>query len=485
MNADAPLDAYLQQHPDTQYLDAFLCDLSCVMRGKRYPIEMAPKVFGEGVMMPGSSFLLAVTGDSLDPQGIGFSDGDPDEVATPIGGTLAPVPWARRRGAQVMLTMRGAGARPPYAFDPRNVLARVIDRFGELNLRPVVAFELEFYLLDEARDDGRLRPPPTPDGRRRADATQVYSVDCVDDFGDYLHEVRDACAQQGVATGAISAEYAPGQFEINLHHSDRPLEAADQCVMFRRAVQRVARKHAMRATFMAKPYAEHAGSGLHLHISLLDQRGDNVFADNAFDDTRRARDGVGDLMLHAIGGLQRSMAEAMAIFAPNINSYRRFVPDSYVPVGPSWGHENRSVAMRVPACAGDAESAARARRIEHRVAGADANPYLTLAALLAGIHHGIRESLAPDAPVAGNAGAQLHPHLPFDPPRAFEACRRGAILRDYFGQKYLDAYSHCKSLEYQAFLRAQSEREREHEREHKHKHERESDLNPTEADWYL
>ena len=447
MTADttAPLAEFLRRYPDTQYLDAVLCDLSCVIRGKRYPVAQADKVFTDGVMLPGSSFLLAVSGDSLDPEGLGFSDGDPDEVATPIDGTLAPAAWARHPTAQVMLTLQSLGGTP-YYFEPRNVLARVIERFSELNLRPVVAFELEFYLIDPAHDNGRrLQPPRSQLSGQRSGATQVYSIDHVEDFSDYLHEVAEACAQQGVACGAVSAEYAPGQFEINLHHSDQPLAAADQCVMFRRAVQGVARKHDLQATFMAKPYAAHAGSGLHLHISLLDGDGENAFDGGGRDDEYATPACASPLLLHAIGGLRETMAEAMAIFAPNINSYRRFVANTYVPMGPTWGFENRSVAMRIP------KSPGRARRIEHRVAGADANPYLTLAALLAGIHHGLSNRIDAGEPARGNAGEAIDPEMPFDPQSALEKCRHGRILPDYLGRRYLNAYCSCKLNEYRAF----------------------------------
>ena len=262
-------------------------------------------------------------------------------------------------------------------------------------------------------------------------------------FSHYLHEVNDACARQGITTGAISAEYAPGQFEINLRHSDQPLQAADQCVMFRRAVQCVARKHGLQATFMAKPYADNAGSGLHLHLSLLDHNGKNIFDGGG---EYGAAGCASPLLRHAIGGLSQSMAESMAIFAPNINSYRRFVADSYVPMRPNWGYENRSVAIRVP------KSPGSARRLEHRVAVADANPYLTLAALLASVHHGLSNDIDAGKPARGNAGRQPHPEVPFEPKSAFEKCRHGRVLPGYFGQRYLDAYSSCKLNEYRAFV---------------------------------
>lgn len=447
-----PLNAFLQEYPATKYMDAFICDLSCVMRGKRYPIGLAEKVFSDHMMLPGSSFLLSVTGDSLDPEGMGVSDGDPDEVAVVIDGTLAPASWAHAPTAQVMMTLQSMDGAP-YYFEPRNVLARVMQRFHGLTLRPVVAFELEFYLFDPAHDNGKNIQPPQCGSSGQRGATQVYSIDRIEDFSAYLHEVIETCAQQGVACGAISAEYAPGQFEINLAHSDNILTAADHCVLFRRTVQRIAAKHKLQATFMAKPTTEHSGSGLHLHISMLNDAGANVFAG---DSENNSKNKFGTLacvspqLLHAIGGLQQTMPESMAIFAPNINSYRRFAAKSgennYAPVQPNWGFENRSVAMRIP------KSIADARRIEHRVAGADANPYLALAAVLAGIHHGISNRIPADAPTHGNTGRKLHPQLPFDALSALEKCRTGKILGDYFGARYLNAYCACKLDEYNAFV---------------------------------
>jgi len=449
LTTPTPLSAYLKRHPKTRYLDAILCDLSCVMRGKRYPIGAAHQVFTGGVMLPVSSLMLSVTGDSLDPKGVGFSDGDPDETGIPVAGTLVPAPWAREPTAQTLLTLQGSDAKPCY-FEPRNILAGVLARFAELGLRPVVAFEIEFYLVDGAHHGGRrIQPPLGPLSRQRAAATQVYSLDRVEDFSACLHAVCDACAQQGIATGAMTAEYAPGQFEINLRHSERPLEAADQCVMFRRVVQGVARRHGLQATFMAKPYPAHAGSGLHLHISLIDAAGDNVFAGDGPYGTPEC---ASALLLHAIGGLKRAMAESMAIFAPNINSQRRFAPNHYVPVRPNWGFDNRSVAVRVPKDKQSQPGATSDRRIEHRVCSADANPYLALAAVLAGIHHGIENRLEAGRPVRGNAGAQAHRHIPFDVPGAVEKCRHGRILPAYFGQRYLDIYGACKLAEYRAFV---------------------------------
>ncbi len=216
------VQSFLSAHPGTQAVDAIFADLSGVIRGKRYPIEQIDKVTG-GLAFPGSAFLLDVVGESHDPGGYGFSDGDPDCVAVPIPGSLKPVPWLSRPTAQVLMTFREADGRTPFYFDPRNVLARCLERVRELGLTPVVAFELEFYLIDRKRADGGApRPPISPTTGEPTDGTQVYGMAEVDAWSDLLEEINEACEAQGVPTGALSAEYAPGQFEINLQARGRP-----------------------------------------------------------------------------------------------------------------------------------------------------------------------------------------------------------------------------------------------------------------------
>ena len=445
MSKNNALETFLKQYPDTQYLDIFYCDLSCIIRGKRYPINQADKVFTSGMMTPGSSFLLGVNGECMDPEGMGFSDGDPDEVGKAVPGTLVPSPWAQIPTAQVMLTLQSLDAES-YYYEPRNVLARTLDQFTSLGFRPMVAFEPEFYLLELSRDgEGRLVPPVSPLTGQRTDATQVYSMDDVEDFSLFLDEISSTCTMQGIATGAISGEYAPGQFEINLQHCDDPLKAADHCVMFRRVVQSVARKHGLQASFMAKPYPEESGSGLHFHISLLDEQGNNVFDGGGQYGTPACGT---ETLFHAIGGLKKLMADSMGILAPNVNAYHRFEPNIYVPVTPSWGYENRSVAMRIP------KSPGYARRIEHRVAGADANPYLALAALLAGIHYGITHKIDPGEESIGNAGAEVDPDLPLDIETAMQRTRKSEVLAQYMGEDYLKAYTSCKIAEFTAFKKS-------------------------------
>lgn len=444
------LARFLERHPGVEMIDIFLADLSGVIRGKRLPVDVAAKFYSSGGALPGSVFLLHTSGDSADPKGLGFSDGDPDEIAKAIPGTLVPVPWLDRPMGQAMLTLETMDGAP-YRFEPRNVLRRTLDRFSELGLSPVVAFELEFYLIDrEHKDDGSPQPPVSPVTGLRDLDTQVYGMNAIDDFGNFLKDAVDACATQGIETGALSSEYAPGQFEINLQHQSDPLRAADQCVMFKRAIKGVARKHGFQATFMAKPYLEQAGSGMHIHISLVDKDGRNVF------------DGGSEIasptLRHAVGGILDIMPESMAILSPNANSFRRFAANVYVPTQRSWGFENRSVALRIPV--GDP----KARRIEHRIAGADANPYLVLATALAGIHHGITGEIDPGPPWEGNAGADYAPELPFRPLRALDRMAESKVFADYFGADYVPTYVACKRGELDAF---------------------EAEISPAEYRWYL
>lgn len=454
-NLPSEAASFLAAYPDTAFIDVIYADLCGIVRGKRYPMSMFAKLMTDGLAVPGSVFLLDATGENHDPHGMGFSDGDPDSLAKIIPGTLKPVPWAAQPTGQVMVTFEQADATP-YPFDPRNVLAKVAARLAELKLRPVVAFELEFYLIDrERRGTQAPQPPISPNSGRRMAGTQVYGMAELDVFADLMSEIVDTCALQGIECGAITKEYAPGQFEINLHHIADPLLAADQCVMFKRIVRALALKHGVEATFMAKPYPDATGSGLHLHCSLLDETGANVFSESP-DETSSAA--LALPLRQAIAGILELMPACMAVFAPNVNSFRRFRPDIFVPITRSWAAENRSVALRIPT--GDR----KARRIEHRIAGADANPYLVLATMLAGVHHGIADRLEAPPPSEGNAGSAYDDALAFRPRDSLEAMAGPSALGRYFGEEFVAAYVACKLTELDKF---------------------ESIVSPAEYEWYL
>jgi len=428
---------FLEAHPEIESVDAIFADLSGILRGKRYPVGYLGKLYGGEVAMPASVYLLDTMGASHDPGGIGFTDGDPDAAVRVVPGSLVPVPWAARPSCQLMTTLVTADDEP-YPFEPRNILTRIAARFAELQLTPVVAMELEFYLIDPERSAGGApQPPNSPLTGARDTGTQVYGMAEIAAFDTLLDEVAKACAAQGIPVGATIAEYAPGQYEINLHHVDDPLLAVDHCVLFKRALKAVAQRHGLRASFMAKPYLDQAGSGLHMHLSLQDKSGRNVFDGGAAP--------ASAALEHAVGGVLDLLPESMAFLAPNVNSFRRFQPNLFVPIRRTWGYENRSAALRIPLGKG------AARRIEHRVAGADANPYLALATLLAGVHHGLTNKITPPAAFEGNAGFAPDEDLPFRPRPALARLVESEVLAGYFGREYPGLYAACKTAELDAF----------------------------------
>ena len=441
----ADFKAFQAAHPETRYVDAILTDLCGIVRGKRYPMADAEKLFTGGLQLCESVFLLDVTGANTDPAGRGFTDGDPDGTLVPVPGTLVPVPWAEEPRGQVLMTMTTPEGAPS-PVDPRNVANGVLKRFDELGLTPVVAFELEFYLLDQERDAAGLpQPPISPATGRREASLQVYGIQEIDGFAAFLRDVEAAGEVQKVPANIATAEFAPGQYEINLHHVDDAMAAADHAALLRHIIKSVAQRHGIEASFMPKPFLEQTGNGMHVHVSLLDKQGRNVFA---------AESPLGsETLQHAIGGLMATMAEAMAIFAPNVNAFRRFGPNLFVPVNRSWGANNRSVAFRIPTGPPDS------RRIEHRFAGADANSYLVLAAILAGIHHGIANKIDPGPASEGNACETVDPDLPLDVPTSLDRIETAKILGSYLGPEYLQLYAATKRNEYRDFMNEISQRE--------------------------
>jgi glutamine synthetase len=258
-------------------------------------------------------------------------------------------------------------------------------RFKALGLTPVVASEMEFYLLRE-EDDALGRPVHTQTDRvgGALASGQTYCIETMESMSEVMHGIRDACIAQGLPIDTLINESAPSQYEINLYHSPDALVAADQGMMLQRVIKGVARQQGLRATFMAKPFGDLAGNGMHVHCSLLDDQGNNAFDDGT---------GQGNALLRqAVAGCLATIEESMLLFAPNLNSYRRFQRGTHAPLAPSWGYENRTVSVRIPA------DSPGATRIEHRVAGADANPYLVIAAILGGMLHGIENKLEAPAP---------------------------------------------------------------------------------------
>ena len=442
---------FLESYLDLKSIDLLITDLNGILRGKRIQPNILEKVYTDGICLPASVFALDITGDTIEETGLGFEQGDSDRVCRPITGTLTKAPWYNKPMGQVLMTMYESDDEPFFA-DPRQVLKRIYGQLKELGITPVVAVELEFYLLDNRRDRKKNpQPPISPITGKRDLNTQVYSVDDLDDYGEFLEKIAKGAKSLRIPADTALAEYAPCQFEINLKHEPNPLSACDNAVLLKRLIKGVAREMGMTASFMAKPYAQQAGSGTHIHISLLNRNGKNIFSD--------PKNETGSKKLHyAIGGLIKSMKESMAIFCPNANSYRRFQPDLYVPMAPTWGLDNRTVAIRIPT------APEKDKRIEHRVSGADANPYLVMASLLSGIHYGMTNKVKPPKISTGDAIAKRKPSLPMTWVESLNAFSKSKILKEYFGKEFFHVYYETKHKELQKFN---------------------SLVTPLELDWYL
>jgi glutamine synthetase len=431
--------AFLDAHPDVQFFEIVFTALSGVPRGKRLRRHELMAVYEQGRFLPGSVLVCDVTGRDVEETGLVWEDGDADRVARPAPGTLVPAPWLGDDTAQVITSMFELDGTP-NDLDPRHVLTRVLDRFAADGLTPVVACELEYYLVDPRRTaDGGLALA-APKGGHAPTLHGVYGLRELEDFSGFLRELWATADAQGVPLEGAISEYAPGQLELTLRHGPDALRAADEAVMYKRLAKGVAARHGVEATFMAKPFADLAGSGLHLHVSVEDRDGANIFAAMAPEGSAALR--------HAVGGLKATLADGMAIFAPGANSYRRFRPNSYAPVAPTWGVNNRTVSLRVPA------GPPASRHIEHRVAGADANPYLALAALLAGVHHGLTHEIDPGPPVEGDgyaAAARSNERLPGHWFAAVDLFAASAVMSDYLGARFVDMFSRVKRAEQDRF----------------------------------
>jgi glutamine synthetase len=437
----AELAEFLRAHPDVQAVQIMITDPSGVLRGKAVLRSELDRIFDTGRQVAGSILGLDITGKDVDDTGLVWDTGDADMTARPIARTLTRAPWLAAPTGQLMLTMFDGEGRPAAA-DPRHALVRVVERFLRTGITPVVACELEFYLLKEGAG-GALAPA----GGGRASERQkidAYSLQRLDDLAPLFNDVYAAAVAQGLPAETLMSEYAPGQFEITLHHRDDALRAVDEAVMFKRLLRGVAARHGLIACFMAKPFAERAGSGLHVHLSVNDAQGHNVFASEEAAGTPALR--------HAIGGMKTSMAEAMAVFAPNANSYRRFVSESYAPIAPIWGINNRSVSLRVPS------GPPASRHIEHRIAGADANLYLAVATVLAGAELGLRERLDPRPPVEGNGYAHAGERaLPATWRESLDRAEKSAFLAQALGADFLPVFLAIKRQECARFSAEVSE----------------------------
>ncbi len=429
---------FLEANPDLEHFAMVFTDLPGVQRGKLLTREELLPAWKNGRYVPGSMLSVDVTGLDVVETGMVWDDGDADRLVWPAPGTLKRCPWtALPQGAYLGSFYELDGT--PRLADPRNTLKRVLERFKAEKLNVVAAVELEFYLMDqEAALSGRPRPPLGLTTPHRPHQFQALLMQDIEDFAPFFKDLYAAAKVQALPVQALISEYSPGQMEIGLKHRTDALLACDEAIMFKRLVKGIAEKHGMIASFMAKPYKDYTGCGMHIHISLNDDDGNNLFAGpNPVEN---------ELLRYCIGGMQATMADGMAIFAPNGNSYRRIRKGSYAPIAPNWGVNNRTVSLRVPAGSGPST------HFEHRAAGADANPYLVMAAVLAGVHHGLTRELDPGEPVTGNGYLHAQRPMPTNWLDALRQFRASAILRDYLDPKFVDIFATIKEAEADRFF---------------------------------
>lgn len=435
-------EAFLAAHPGIEAIDLVLHDANGIGRGKIIRRHELVPFFRSGRLLPISILGLDICGEDVHETGLIWDEGDGDRRAWPIPGTLVPLHGTTPARAEVLMAMFDLDGRP-MGSDPRHALARQVDAMAREGLFPAGAFELEFFLLDPERGhDGRARAARDVLDGRQSLMTEVYSVDHLHGMLPLFNDIYAGARAAGITAETLISEYAPGQYELTLHYRTDVLQAADDLARMKRIVRAQARARGVTACFMAKPNEDYAGSGMHFHVSLQDGEGRNHLAEDKGAGAWNPR------LLHALGGLKATMAESMLVFAPHANSWRRFAAQSYAPVSPSWGVNNRSVALRIP------ESAPAARRIEHRPAGVDANPYLVAATVLAGIRHGLAKGIDPGPAATGNAyeGADAGA-IPADWRDAIAAAKASEFLRDALGEEMHRTFTAIKAAEHARVMR--------------------------------
>ncbi len=425
------VEEFMRVNPETEKLDVILADMNGIFRGKQLPAKSLDKLADGNFYMPITTPFLTTNGANAEKILDDFGS-DPDRRCYPVAGSLKPVPWASRPTAQIQVDMVDKDDAPIFA-SPRTVLSRVLSELRELGLTPVVAIEYEFFLFKAGSETPEVVDPMN--GMPRGADANCYNLDVYADFEPLMTEIEQAAMAQGLDVTGLISEYGNGQFEANLGHVADAMKACDDALLLKRVVRGVAHKHDLLASFMAKPMPDEVGSGLHAHVSLLNNDGLNVFAQD--DGEKTLRD--------ALGGLLETMPAATAFFAPNANSYRRFDEEWFAPVVRNWGENNRRLSLRLPMA--DAAN----RRFEHRVSGADASPHLVVAAVLAGVCHGLKNELDPGKPLGEFDLVDFDEVLPPRWKMALEVLKKDTVLGRYLGEEFVDLYLRVRESEEEEF----------------------------------
>ena len=440
---ESTLKRWLKDRRITE-VECLVPDITGNARGKIIPAAKFSHDYG--TRLPEGIFATTVTGEYPDNYDDLVSPSDSDMLLRPDADTVRMVPWATDPTAQVIHDCyTKTGERHELA--PRNVLHRVLKLYADMGLQPIIAPELEFFLVQRNTDpDFPLQPPAGRNGRPET-ARQSYSIDAVNEFDPILDLMYDYCEAMELDVDTLIHESGAAQLEVNFEHAD-PMSRADQVFLFKRTMREAAMRHGIYATFLAKPMENEPGSSMHIHQSLVDaDTGKNVFAGGK-------KGPHSDLFMHYLAGLQKYVPAAMAIFGPNVNSYRRLAFGEVSPKNVMWGYDNRTCGLRVPM------DTPENTRVESRFAGSDVNPYLALAATLACGYLGIQEKLKPTEPMSGSAHSKGY-DLPRSLEEAIVLLRKSRPLRGLLGERFVKAYTSVKEKENQTYFRVISSWERE------------------------
>ena len=429
---------FLDENPELEKIEFIYVDFNGIPRGKNASPKTLIKASEGGLKMPISSYVLDVWGDN--PKGTGLvMSGDGDAICRIVESSLAITPWSSRNTAQCIVSMEDGNGDAIYA-DPRNVLNSILSRFKNLGLRPVIAPEMEFYLIDkQLQKNGHPQMPLIPGTNRRYEEVQLLNLSEMDDFEEFFELVEKSAISLGIPAETAIKECAPGQFEINLLHHDDALLMADQAFLMKRLIKNCARKFNLNATFMAKPFSEEAGNGMHAHLSIIDKDGKNIFKVNK----NKQPQGV---FASAIAGLLKNAPDFLSFYAPHSNSYRRLVHNAdHAPTTLSWGNENRTALVRLP------EASKNATRLEFRLPSADSNPDLVFASILASVLNGIENELNLEKETIGNAHAQHEPELGITWREAVHKTSVSSVVKEFFGDRFQQSYQCVKESEIKRF----------------------------------
>ncbi len=439
--------SFLKKHAEIKSFDIVMHDCNAVGRGKIIRRHELLKIYESGRQFPLSILGMDITGEDVPDTGLILEQGDGDIKGWPIPKSLKVIHKSKPPRGELFMTMSDMDGNE-LNIDPRNVLETKINSLKKNGIKLCGAFELEFFLVANELDQyGKLQPAKSIIGKKRSHRkTDVYSVDNLHGMLPLINDIYDAANAVGIEAETIISEYAPGQYVLTLKHQNDLLKAADDILRLKRIIRSQSRAHGVTACFMAKPIEGASGSGMHFHVSMYNKKDKNIFSE--------LKNNLNPNLLNALGGLIKTMGESMLIFAPNANSWRRLVLGSYAPVTPNWGLDNRSVAFRIPS------SNSKNRRIEHRVSGVDANPYLVALTVISAIDYGLKNKLKAPNQTKGNAyelKSKSKNNMPHDWSSSIIAAKKSKFLKDTLGPDLHKAFIAIKEMEYKKVASTVSE----------------------------